>query len=164
MRAEASGRRGARVSQRPDQRLEDAQRLRLLAAQVGPHRLIFDLRTILAIEGRGDRIEHEAIVGPVDLRTWLGVAPAPHDDAVLVPGFDAVYRLLVCSVDELVQSDLRGVHRVPRVLEPLTTRLCIRGTVELADGGVGFLVDPARLGRVAWTARQAASPQQDAAP
>lgn len=134
---------------------DDAQRS-LLAASVGPHRLVFDLRTLLAIERGTTRVAHEGIRGPVDLRPWFGL-PASDDlggDSVLVPGGDAVYRLVVDELSNLIQSDLRQVFPLPRVLAPLTRRLCLRGAVVLEDG-LAFLVDPGPLAEQAWTAQEA---------
>src|SRR5690606_24084763 len=142
---------------------------------VGPHQLVFDLRTILAIEGASDRVEHEAIRGPLDLRAAFGVAGLPDAESVLVPAFDAVYRLEVCRIGQLVQTDLRTVHRLPRVLGPLLAPLAVRGLVSLpaaaegeraagglvvhreasaaAAGGVAFLIDPVELAQRVWSAR-----------
>lgn len=136
----------------PSPRDDETQRS-LLEGTVGPHRLVFDLRTLLAIERREGRVEHAAIRGPVDLRAWFGL-PSSTDlsgDSVLVPGDEAVYRLVVDELSSLVQSDLQSVYPVPHILHPLTRRLCLRGIVAL-ESGLAFLVDPSALAREAWKA------------
>lgn len=153
---------------------EEGPRATLLRVAVGPHQLVFDLRTILAIEGATDRVEHEAIRGPLDVRSAFGVAGAPDPESVLVPAYDAVYRLEVCRIGQLVQTDLRTVHRLPTVLSPLLAPLAVRGLVSLpattpgaadgalvvhrstgaaAAGGIAFLVDPVDLAQRVWGAR-----------
>ncbi len=155
------------------ERCEVSHLAHLLRVRVGPHVLVFDLRTILAIESAADRVEHEAIKGPIDLRAWLGVPATPAAESILVPGTEAVYRLEVCRIGALVQTDLRAVHRVPHVLRPLLDRLAVRGLVELPEVDdrpgaaapvldatqlrrapareLGFLVDPLLLAQAAWS-------------
>lgn len=152
----------------------EGPRATLLRVAVGPHQVVFDLRTILAIEGASDRVEHEAIRGPLDVRTAFGVEGAPDPESVLVPAYDAVYRLEVCRIGQLVQTDLRAVHRLPHVLGALLAPLAVRGLVSLpaaaederaagallvhrsgaaGAGGVAFLVDPVELAQRVWSAR-----------
>lgn len=113
-----------------------------MCAHAGPHRLVFELRTLLSIEGQA-RVDHEAILGPVDLREWLQVEPGPDDsdESLLVLGERAVYRFVVDRIVSLERSDLKRVFPIPQVLTPLTSFLHLRGVVELEDG-LAFLVDP----------------------
>lgn len=112
-----------------------------MCASVGRHRLVFDLRTLLSIEGTA-RVEHEAILGPLDLRTWLGEEPnADHAESLLVLGEGRVYRFVVDRIERLAHSALTTIHPVPPILAPVARRLCVRGVVELGDA-LAFLVDP----------------------
>ena len=89
-------------------------------------------------------MEHEAIVGPVDLRTWLGLPRRTQGETLLVLGTSTVVRLVVDQVEQLAHSDLRRVHPMPSILWPLTRRLHLRGVVE-HDGMLAYLVDPRPL-------------------
>lgn len=116
-----------------------------MCAVVGPHRLVFDLRTLLSIEGRAI-VEHEAIRGPVNLRDWLGVSRDQNtpEESLLILGETAVYRFVVDRIERLERRRLPQVHAIPDILRPLTAPLFLRGIVEL-DDGLAFLVDPKPL-------------------
>jgi hypothetical protein len=116
-----------------------------MCGRVGEHQLVFDLRTLLSIEGEA-RIEHEAILGPIDMRALLGGAVQGPGDSLLALGEGAVYRIVLDEVSRLSHLDVRTVFPVPAVLEPLTRRLSLVGVVELEEGHA-FLVDPAGLAR-----------------
>ncbi|RMG13895.1 MAG: hypothetical protein D6731_11330 [Planctomycetota bacterium] len=115
----------------------------LMRVEVGRYRVVFDLRTLLSVEGQS-RVEHDAILGPIDLRVWLGEKASGEGESLLVLGKYAVYRLLVDRVRELVHGEVRRVHPIPSLLRPLAERTSLRGVVELADG-LGFLLDPRAL-------------------
>ncbi len=121
---------------------ERSKEVSFMCAHVGPHRLVFELRTLLSIEGRA-RVDHDAILGPVDLREWLQVEPAAGcgNESLLVLGHQAVYRFVVDRIVSLECSDLKCVWPMPEVLHPLTSFLHLRGVVEL-DDGLAYLVDP----------------------
>ena len=125
----------------------------LMCTRAGGHEVVFDLRTLLSVEGDA-RIEHEAIRGPIDLRTLLGGPGAAQGDgeSLLVLGGGAVYRVLVDVVAQLVHLDVSTIHPVPDLLAPLTRRLSVAGVVE-KDGGHAFLLDPTALARAAEGAR-----------
>jgi chemotaxis signal transduction protein len=116
-----------------------------MCALVGPYRIVFDLRTLLSIEGKA-RVDHAAILGPVNLREWLGV---PHDDnspeeSLLVLGETSVFRFVVDRIVRLERQDLLRIHPIPEILRALAGPLCLRGVVEL-DDGLAFLLDPKPL-------------------
>ena len=123
-----------------------------MCAQVGPYRLVFELRTLLSIEGKA-RVDHAAILGPVNLRDWLAVpkGPSPPEESLLVLGEDAVIRFVVDRIERLERQELPRVHAIPEVLRPLMGPLCLRGVVEL-DEGLAFLVDPKSLALAATVA------------
>jgi chemotaxis signal transduction protein len=112
-----------------------------MCASVGVHKLVFDLRTLLSIEGTS-RVQHEAILGPLDLREWLGEeVDESQAESLLVLGEGRVYRFVVDRIERLAHSALETIHPVPPVLGPLAKKLCLRGVVEI-DNALAFLVDP----------------------
>jgi chemotaxis signal transduction protein len=123
----------------------DTGEAQFMCALVGDHRLVFDLRTLLSIEGKAV-VEHEAILGPVNLRDWLGVPreSGGSEESLLILGESAVYRFVVDRVVRLERSELPRIHAIPDVLHPVAGPLCIRGIVEL-DDGLAYLVDPKPL-------------------
>jgi hypothetical protein len=123
-------------------RYRSSSEAQFMCAHAGPYRLVFELRTLLSIEGRA-QVEHDAIRGPVDLREWLRVEPseAGSSESLLVLGDQAVYRFVVDRIVSLERRDLKRVFPIPAVLSPLTRALHLRGVVELEDG-LAYLVDP----------------------
>ncbi|MGE0707984.1 MAG: hypothetical protein AB7N76_14810 [Planctomycetota bacterium] len=121
------------------------RQVHLLEARVGAHTLLFDPQEVLAVEPEGDQIEDDVIVR-IDLREWLVTKPTrPRGDCLLVAGEASIYRLVVCAVRQLVQSDVRALHRIPAPLGSLARRLGLGGLVTLADGRLAYLADPCRL-------------------
>ena len=116
-----------------------------VGTRLGPHVLVFDLRTLLAAEAIGVQVEHAEIRGPIDLAEWLGVPAEGERASLLVPTASAVYRIMAGPVSRLLRRDLRAVFPVPELGRSLFERLCVRGLVVLAGGELGFLIDPQRL-------------------
>ncbi len=122
-----------------------SEQAQFMCARVGPYQLVFDLRTLLSIEGRAV-VEHEAIRGPIHLRDWLGVPQEENapEESLLILGESAVYRFIVDRIERLERHDLPRIHAIPEVLRAVADPLFLRGVVEL-DDGLAFLVDPKPL-------------------
>lgn len=127
----------------------------LLLCAVGPHRLVFDLRSLRHIDadapvpllpGAGDG--GAAGVPELDLRELLGAdASAPPQALLYSTPSDPTLRRLVVDAGSLRlrRVELTRVHPLPSILRPFAPLAAVRAVVEVDDDAVAWLVDPARL-------------------
>lgn len=120
----------------------------LLRTLVGEYTLFLDPQAVLAVEPRREVVEDDFIVR-IDLREWLKTEAAPTSEGLLLAGDAGVYRLIVCAVLHLQQSQIARVHRFPTPLSAFGRRVGLRGVVEAQDGTLGYLVDIVTMAEVA---------------
>ncbi|MBX3470265.1 MAG: hypothetical protein KF878_25645 [Planctomycetes bacterium] len=125
----------------------------LLLCTAGPHRLVFDLRSLMHI----DVVEADVPLLPgqeaapaadeVDLRRALGAeGGAPQALLYALEGDPRLRRMVVDAGSLRLRSvALTRVHALPAVLAGAPGLRLVRGVVELDDGALAWLVDPARL-------------------
>lgn len=133
----------------------------LLSCTAGPHRVVFDLRTLRHIEVD---VELPLLPGPdappveeVDLREVLATDVGPGQILLYTSGSDPTLRRLV--VDQaslrLLRVDLARVQPLPSFLSHLRGFETVRGVVEVDGGPLAWLVDPAHLARATTTGASA---------
>jgi hypothetical protein len=130
----------------------------LLACTAGPHRVVFDLRTLRHIEVDVAVEELPLLPGPegapvveVDLREVLAVSGGPGQTLLYTCGADPTLRRLVVDQGSLrlLRVDLARVQPLPWFLERVRGFGPVRGVVELDCGALAWLVDPGHLVRTA---------------
>lgn len=132
----------------------DEQRATLLCCEVGPFRLLFEMRAVrrlihLVLPGSTRRF-HRRITskGPpqVDLRVALG-APADTPGTGLLCEDEAglSWVLVVDRSGEVLHPPLTRIRPLPDPLPALAALRGLRGVVELDDGGHAFLACPRQL-------------------
>ncbi|MCO5169206.1 MAG: hypothetical protein M9894_22920 [Planctomycetes bacterium] len=128
-------------------------RASLLLCAAGPHRLVFDLRSLRHVEA----VEEDVPLLPgaqdvhpadeVDLRRLLGVVAGPPQ--ALLYALEGDPRLRRVTVDagslRLRSVPLGAVQPLPAVLARAAALQALRGVVELDGGPLAWLVDPTRL-------------------
>lgn len=130
----------------------------LLACTAGPHRVVFDLRTLRHIEVDAAVEELPLLPGPesapvveVDLREVLAADAGPGQVLLYTCGADPMLRRLIVDQGSLrlLRVDLARVQALPSFLERVRGFGPVRGVVELDDGPLAWLVDPAHFVRTA---------------
>lgn len=128
----------------------------LLLCAAGPHRVVFDLRSLRHIDADAplpmlpgmDDAGAAAHVREVDLRQLLGADPSAAPQALLyaTPGDPTLRRLVVDAGSlRLRRVDLARIHPVPTILRRHAPLGGVRAVVEVDDGVVAWLIDPVRL-------------------
>jgi hypothetical protein len=126
----------------------------LLACTAGPHRVVFDLRTLRHIEVDLDVEELPLLPGPaavpileVDLREVLATDVGPGQVLLYTCGADPTLRRMIIDKGSLslLRVDVTRVLPLPPFLAHLRGFSPVRGVVELDGGALAWLVDPERL-------------------
>ncbi len=127
----------------------------LLLCAAGPHHLVVDLRTLRHIDADAPLpmlpgMDVDPTVGndELDLRELLGAEASAAPQALLfsTPDDPTLRRMIVDAGSlRLRRVDLARVHPVPAILRGFAPLAAVRAVVELDDGGVAWLIDPAHL-------------------
>ncbi|MBL4849451.1 MAG: hypothetical protein JKY65_28310 [Planctomycetes bacterium] len=123
--------------------------LPLCLVHVGELLLLFDPAEVRSIEGRhipGRLLADQVAPLEVDLRDGLQVnTRSDRPESLIVSSPRGPLRLVVCEVEQLLQSELRAVHPLPTILRHHGRQIGLRGVVTVR-GELAYLSAPVELG------------------